>query len=279
MKANILSLEGEKIKQVDLPKQFNEEYSPDIIKRAFLVIQSHKRQPYGANPKAGKRASAKLSRRRRKYRGAYGHGISRVPRKIMSRRGTHFNWEGAFAPGTKGGRRAHPPKAEKDWSKKINIKERRKAIRSAISATTNKDLVKKRGHNFTEIPLILESKLESLSKTKEIISVLTKLGLEKELKRTSVKKVRAGKGKSRGRKYKRKKGPLIVVSSKCKLLNSATNILGIDICSVESLNIELLAPGAEPGRLTIWTDKSLERLEKENLFFNNKKETKNERSI
>ena len=46
-----------------------------------------------------------------------------------------MNWVGAFAPGTVGGRRAHPPKSEKIWSKKINKKENAKAIRSAISAT------------------------------------------------------------------------------------------------------------------------------------------------
>ena len=84
-----------------------------LIKRAVLTLQNNKRQRYGANPEAGKKVSAALSKRRRKYRGSYGHGISRVPRKILSRRGTSMNWQGAFAPGTVGGRRAHPPKAEK----------------------------------------------------------------------------------------------------------------------------------------------------------------------
>jgi len=266
MKANILNLKGEKIKTIDLPIQFEEPLHPNIIKRAVQVILTNLRQKYGAKPEAGKRASAELSRRRRKYRGSYGFGISRVPRKILWRRGRRFGWAGAFAPGTVSGRRAHPPKASKEWSKKINVKERRKAIRSALSATSNKELVIKRGHKVSiELPIIFESKFETISKTKEIQSILNKL-LNEELKRSSIKKIRAGKGTRRGRKYRKKKGPLIVVSKKCPLINSAKNIPGIDICTINLLNANLLAPGTEPGRLTIFTEDSIEKLKKEELF-------------
>ncbi|MAG20418.1 50S ribosomal protein L4 [archaeon] len=260
MKANILNLKGEKIKTIDLPIQFEEPFHPNIIKRAVQVILTNLRQKYGAKPEAGKRASAELSRRRRKYRGSYGFGISRVPRKILWRRGRRFGWAAAFAPGTVSGRRAHPPKASKEWNKKINTKERRKAIRSALSATNNKELVTKRGHVVNiELPIIFESKLETISKTKEIQSILSKL-LNEELKRSSIKKIRAGKGTRRGRKYKKKKGPLIVVSKNCPLVNSAKNIPGIDVCTINLLNANLLAPGTEPGRLTIFTEDSIEKL-------------------
>ena len=76
MKADILNMEGKKTKSIDLPPQFSEAIRKDLIKRAVLSIQSNTRQSYGAKPDAGKRASAELSRRRRKYRGSYGHGIS-----------------------------------------------------------------------------------------------------------------------------------------------------------------------------------------------------------
>src|SRR3989338_11129595 len=144
MKLKVISPEGKEDGSVTLPTQFSEEVRSDLIKRAVLAIQSHNRQPYGASPEAGKRASAKLSRRRRNYRGSYGLGISRVPRKIFSRRGTRMNWQGAFAPGTVGGRRAHPPKAEKIWWQNINKKERKMAIRSAMAATINKEAVTKK---------------------------------------------------------------------------------------------------------------------------------------
>src|SRR3989344_1611747 len=148
---------------VKLPLQFEEQVRPDLIRKAYQYYASHKRQPWGADPEAGKRSSATVSRRRRQYRGAYGIGISRVPRKILSRRGRRMNWVGAFAPNTVGGRRSHPAKADKIWTKKINKKERRKAIRSAISATVLKDLVAKRGHVVPDnYPFVLDKNFEEL---------------------------------------------------------------------------------------------------------------------
>src|SRR3989338_5909587 len=98
MKLDILDAAKNKVGEIELPSQFEEEFRPDLIQRAVLAIQSHKRRAYASSEDAGKRASAKLSRRRRDYRGSYGIGISRVPRKIMTRRGTRLNWVGAFAP-------------------------------------------------------------------------------------------------------------------------------------------------------------------------------------
>jgi len=267
MKASIISLEGKPIKEINLPNQFNEIFHPNLIWRAFLVIQSNKRQPYGTKPDAGMRYSAKVSRRRRDYRGSYGHGISRVPRKVLWHRGTQFGWVGAFAPGTVGGRRAHPPKSEKIWDKKINIKERRKAIRSALAATLDKNLVMLRNHKIPDIyPIIIEDKFENISKTKEIIEIFEKLGLKKELSRLEVKKIRSGRGKNRGRKYRIKKGPLLIVSKKCKLTDAAKNIQGVDVSTINQINVELLAPGSKAGRLTIYTQGAIEKLAKENLF-------------
>ena len=267
MKLDILDNSKNKTGEINLPSQFEEDFRPDLIHRAVLTLQSHKRQPYAASPDAGKRSSAKLSRRRRKYRGSYGIGISRVPRKILTRRGARMNWVGAFAPGTVGGRRAHPPKAEKIWWQKINEKERIKALRSAISATVIKDIVAQRGHlTPLDYPFILDDKFESLGKTKEVVKALENLGFGKELERVQKKKVRAGKGKSRGRKYQKKKGPLIVVSNTSKLMEAASNIPGIDIVLVKNINAELLAPGAKPGRLTLWTSAAINMMDKEKLF-------------
>src|SRR3989344_3383537 len=263
----VMDLEGKKVKEIKLPKQFNEPYHPNLIKRAVLVIQSNKRQPYGAKPRAGLRYSSELSKRRKDYKGVYGRGMSRTPRKVMWRRGTQFGYVGATAPGTRGGRKAHPPKAEKDWKKKINIKERKKAIRSALAATFNLELIKKRNHVIIkDFPFIIEDKIELLEKTKDVKNTLMKLGFEKELERCEKKKVRAGKGKSRGRKYKKKTGPLIVVSKNCKLLKSAINIPGLEVVNIRNINAELLAPGTHAGRLTIYTESSINKLEKYKLF-------------
>jgi large subunit ribosomal protein L4e len=115
-------------------------------------------------------------------------------------------------------------------------------------------------------PFALDGKFEEIDKTKNVIEALTKLGLANELTRVEGKKVRAGKGKSRGRKYKRKKGPLIVVAKKGKLYHAAKNIPGVDVVEARSLNTESLAPGSKAGRLTLWTSPAIDILEKENLF-------------
>jgi len=267
MKLAILTAEKKSAGEKQLPSQFSESYRPDLIKRAVHSLQSKARQRYGASPDAGMRHSSKLSKRRRKYRGCYGFGISRVNRKIHSRRGTRMFWVGTFSPQTRGGRRAHAPKAEKIFDQKINKKENRKAIRSAIGATVNKDLVVGRGHKVPEgYPFILDSKFEDLKQTKDVSKALDALGFAEELERSLVKKVRAGIGKLRSRKYQRKKGALIVVSGDCALAKSGSNLPGVDIVPVNALNAEVLAPGAEPGRVTLWTEKAIDILGEKKLF-------------
>ena len=268
MKLKILDTTKAEKGSKDLPELFNEEIRSDLIKKAVESLQSSARQRYGADPRAGKKCSAELSRRRRKYRGSYGNGISRVPRKILSRNGTRFNWTGAFAPGTVGGRRAHAPKATKIWIRKINDKERRKAIRSAIAATVMKDMVQERGHVPPDnYPFLITNDFEMLSKTKTVKEAMIKLGFDDELKRASNKTYRAGRSRLRGRKYRKRKGPLFVVSKDCPLLKTAVNIPGIDVVIVTDMNAELLAPGATPGRLTLFTESAIDQLGKDKLYY------------
>lgn len=263
----ILNLQKQKTKDVELPSQFSEPFRPDLIKRAVHALQSAARQAYGASPDAGMRHSSSISKRRRKYRGCYGFGISRVNRKILSRRGTRMFWVGTFSPQTRGGRRSHPPKSDKSFLKDINKKENRKAIRSAMAATFDKSLVESRGHKIpAEYPFIIDNSIENIAKTAEFKTALETLGFKEELSRSLVKKIRAGIGKMRGRKYKRKKGILVVVSEDCPLLKAAQNVPGVDIEKVSAINAELLAPGALPGRVTLWTDKAIEAVKTDNLF-------------
>jgi len=266
MKLSIMNGTKE-IGKMDLPSQFSEPIRPDLVRKAVLVIKSNNRQPYGTDPLAGKKASAKLSRRRRDYRGGYGAGISRVPRKILSRRGTRMNWQAAVAPGTVKGRQAHPPKSSKIWAVKMNTKERRKAIRSAISATIRRDYVSSNGHRLPELyPFIIDSSFESIDRTKAVLDGLLALGFSAELERVSEAKIRAGQGKLRGRRLRRKRGPVIVVSGPCKLEKSAKNIRGFDVIRVDKLNALSLSHDVRPGRLALFTDKAVLRLAEEGLF-------------
>jgi large subunit ribosomal protein L4e len=270
VKLKVLSLAKEAKSEINAPEQMNEPVRPDLIKKAVLAVQNNTRQAYGSTPLAGKKVSAFVSKRRRDYKACYGHGIARTPRKIMSKRGMRMNWVGAFAPNTVGGRRSHPPKLFKIWDWKINTKERRKAIRSAMSACIIKTMVVERGHKVPEnYPFFIETKFEDISKTKDALIALEKLGFAEELERLGDVRIRAGRGKMRGRKYRIKKGPLIVVSQKCKLMDAAANIRGIDVVTVDRLNAELLAPGCDFGRLALFTEAAVKRLETEKLFTEN----------
>lgn len=261
MKIPVVDKEKKELSKKEMPKQFTEKVREDLIYRAVITIRANLRQPYGAYDSAGMNVSAKLSRRRRDYKGSYGYGMARTPRKTLSHRGIRFNYVGALAPNTRGGRRAHPPKADRQWDKKLNIKERRKAICSALSATLVADIVKSRGHKLPkEFPFILSNDIESISKTKDVVKMLIALGFKEELDRTSAKTIRAGKGKNRSRPYRVKKSILFVVSKKCPLNKSASNISGVDIVTPDHLNADMLAPGTKPGRLTIYTEGAVDKI-------------------
>ncbi len=279
MKLKVMTTENKATGDVTLPIQFSESVREDIITRAVLALQSARRQAYGVFARAGLQHAADLSRRRRKYRGSYGKGISRVPRKILSRRGSQMHMVGAEAPGTIGGRRAHGPKAEKKWAQKINKTENRKAIRAALSATVNADIITARGHKIPEgFPFIIDDSFESIQKTAELEKVLVQLGFADELARASQKRIRAGIGKLRGRKYKSPVSFLFVTGKDDQPIEKAAgNLPGTEVATVNAVNAELLAPGTRPGRLTLYTKSAIERLEKEGLFTKDYKGVKAEK--
>ena len=251
---NVFSLDGKAVKTIPLPEVFQTPFRPDIINRAVIAIQTHRFQPKGTNVKAGQRNTAESV--------GPGRGISRVPR--IKGGGTPAAHQGGFAPGMRGGRQAHPPKPEKNIRKEINKKENTIAIRSAIAATVNKGKVSERGHvidELVEIPTVLVDDIEKLQKTSEVREALKNIGAWGDIERALVKKIRPGKGKMRGRKYKKKKSVLIVVGKNNGIYQAARNITGIDICEVKNLNAELLAPGGHCGRLTIWSESAMNQLE------------------
>ncbi len=248
--SKVFNLEGKAIGKIDLPPIFSTPLRPDVIKRAVLAVQSGRLQPQGRDPMAGKRTTAES-------RGT-GSAQARIPRRKGG------SARGAFAPGTVGGREGHPPLSGKIIVKKISRKERRLALFSAIAATASKETVSGRGHNIEDIPqipLVVTPEIESLRKTKEVEEALIRLGALSEIFRVrESRKVRAGRGKSRGRKMKQGIGPLLVVVEDKGVLEAAQNIPGVDAVSVTDLNAEVLAPGTHPGRLTIWTSNAIEKL-------------------
>jgi large subunit ribosomal protein L4e len=182
------------------------------------------------------------------WKGHYGKGIARLPRKAMWRRGTQFYWVGAEVSQTRGGRVAHPPKAVFAF-RKINKKERKLALGICFASTFNEDLIKK--HYTSLNNKVSSSVIEELpAKTKELISALKDIFGEAFSIVMKKRKIRSGKGKLRGRRYKSSSGIIIVSGNK-----ENAKFSGIDVKPVEEINIRDLYPF---GRLAIYTKKALE---------------------
>lgn len=255
MSTNVLTLKGNKSKtSVELPQVFNTPYRPDVIRRAVLSEQTKQRQPQGRYPLAGRLVAATSL--------GPGRGVSKVPR--THGKSTQHGNRGTLVNSTVGGRLAFPPSTEENTIEKINKKEYKLALYSAISATANKDLIINRGHLFNEklsFPLIVDDKLTALQRTSELIEIFDNLGVGDDLRRSQIRIIRAGKGTMRGRKYRRKVGPLLVVADDCDVMKATKNIPGVEVCKVKDLTVEKLAPGTHAGRLTVWTAEAIKALE------------------
>ncbi|MFC7227818.1 50S ribosomal protein L4 [Salinirubellus salinus] len=245
MKATVRDLDGGDAGEVDLPDVFTTQFRPDLIKRAVTAARANRRQAYGTDEFAGLRTPAESM--------GSGRGMAHVPRQ---------NGQGRRVPQAVKGRVAHPPKAEKDRSLDMNDKERKLAVRSAIAATTDADLVAERGHRFDEdleLPLVVSDEFEDLVKTKDVVSFLEAVGAHGDVERADEgKTVRAGRGTSRGRKYKEPKSILFVTSTEPS--KAARNLAGVDVATAANVSAEDLAPGTAPGRLTVWTESALEEV-------------------
>jgi len=245
--ATVRGLDGEDAGTLDLPEVFETPYRPDLIKRAVLAAQANRKQQYGADEFAGMRTSAESP--------GSGRGMAHVPRT---------NGQAARVPQAVGGRKAHPPKSEKDHTLAVNKKERKAAVRSAVAATTDSELVSERGHAFDDelaLPLVVSDDFEDLVKTKEVVSFLEAVGAYDDVERADDgRTVRAGQGKLRGRKYREPKSVLFVTSSDAGPSKAARNLAGADVATAREVNAEDLAPGTEAGRLTVWTESAVEEV-------------------
>ena len=247
MNVPIRDLDGDEAGEVDLPGVFDTPYRPDLIRRAVVAAQANRTQDYGADEYAGMRTSAESF--------GSGRGMAHVPRS---------GGKGRRVPQTVGGRKAHPPKVEKDRTQNINDKERKLAVRSAIAATADADLVAERGHRFGEgvtLPIVVSDEFEDLVKTREVVAFLEALGVHADVERADEgRNVRAGRGTTRGRKYKEPKSILFVTSGEAGPSKAARNLAGADVATAANVGAEDLAPGTHAGRLTVWTESAIEEV-------------------
>jgi large subunit ribosomal protein L4e len=261
MKVSLKDLRGKEIESLELPSVFNTPFRPEIIKKVYVNVLSTKFQPQGRYPAAGEIVSAESRNT--------GLGMARIARA----RGEGFQRAGQAAgvAGVRSGRLAHPPVSWKKNYKKINKKEKQLGFCSAIAATSNKDIIEKRGHNVGNIsafPIVVANDLEKMTKTAELRKTLLSLGLEDDLKRsTNTVRVPSGKSRLRGRKKRTALSCLIVVSKDSPVSKLKKSLPGVNIVSIEKLSIMDLVPGTKPVRLTIYTKNAIDSMNKINTVW------------
>lgn len=248
-RAHLLGVDGKPQSTVLLPLAFSTPVREDLIRRAVVAAQSHRRQAYGTTPTAGLRHSVEWSGK--------GQGVARTPRLMDSNRG-------AQAPNTVGGRPAHPPRVDRIWDKKINRKERRLAFASALAATRESKLAAARGHDVPHglaLPIVIDTPVEAIRTSSDARAFLERLKLWTDVQRSAegVHLRASGRARRRGR-VRRTPRSLLVVTSAPGLARGFENLSGVDVVPVPRLATEDLAPGGVPGRLTVFSRAAVESL-------------------
>lgn len=218
-------------------------------------MAKNSRQAYAVNIRAGKQVSASSW--------GTGRAVARIPR--VGGGGTSRSGQGAFGNMCRGGRMFAPTKTWRKWHRKINTTQKRYAVASAVAATAVPALLMARGHkidNVPEVPLVLDDAIENVAKTSAAKDVLNAVGgLDDVTKVVDSKKIRAGKGKMRNRRYVMRRGPLVIYSKNDGIEKGFRNLPGVELCSVERLNLLQLAPGGHMGRFCIWSKSAIEALD------------------
>merc|ERR1712001_60619 len=240
---------------VCLPAVFRAAVRPDIVSTIHNEIAKNRRQPYCVNVDAGHQTSAESW--------GTGRAVARIPR--VRGGGTHRSGQGAFGNMCRGGRMFAPTKTWRRWHRPINQKQRRYAVCSALAATAIPALLMARGHkieNVPEVPVVCSNSIESLTKTKAAVALLKRLNAYDDVEKCQQsKQIRSGKGKMRNRRYTMRRGPLVVYNEDHGIKQAFRNLPGVELISVDRLNLLKLSPGSHLGRFCIWSEGAFQKLD------------------
>jgi len=251
----VFNEQGETNGQVTLPAVFKAPIRPDVVNFVHSNMAKNSRQPYAVHKHAGHQTSAESW--------GTGRAVARIPR--VRGGGTHRSGQGAFGNMCRGGRMFAPTKTWRRWHRPINQKQRRYAVCSALAASAIPSLLMARGHkvdNVPEVPVVCTNAIESLTKTKAAVALLKRLNAYDDVEKCQTsKKIRAGKGKMRNRRYTMRRGPLVIYNEDHGIKQAFRNLPGVELISVDRLNLLKLAPGSHLGRFCIWSQGAFEKLD------------------
>ncbi|MCL5100666.1 MAG: 50S ribosomal protein L4 [Candidatus Marsarchaeota archaeon] len=252
MEVDVYKLDGSVEGKVTLPSVFEREFREDLIRRAILSDQSFEHQPQGHYILAGMQTTAVYVGKYTGYRRGRHMGMAIRPRQKL---GGGAMGDVRRIPSSVKGRRAHPHRPEKNIFEQINKKEYDAAIASAIAGSSNKELVHQKHVSKMSLPIVIDDNLESVAKTKNLLNTFKSLGLLDDVEKSHKPRLRIGMRRvSNKRRFR--SSVLIIAKNAENIIKAGRNIPGVDVCSVDDMKIEKLAPGAKP-RLIVWTKSAL----------------------
>merc|ERR1712227_1020954 len=251
----VVTVQSESGKQVQLPAVFLSPIRSDVVQFVHTNVNKNSRQAYAVSEKAGHQTSAESW--------GTGRAVARIPR--VPGGGTHRAGQGAFGNMCRGGRMFNPTKTWRKWHRKINVNQRRYAVCSALAASALPALAMARGHRISEVaecPLVVDSSVESVDKASKAVKIMKDLGAFEDVEKSkSSRQIRSGKGKMRNRRHVQRRGPLVVYAEDNGIKKAFRNLSGVEVCSVDTLNLLQLAPGGHLGRFVIFTENALAKLD------------------
>lgn len=253
---SVYDAESDKIEgSSTMPAVFSAPIRDDLVSFCHSNMALNRRQAHAVYHLAGHEHSAESW--------GTGRAVARIPR--ISGSGTHRSGQGAFGNMCRKGRMFAPLKVWRKWQRKVNTKQKRNAVASALAASACAPLVQARGHRIDtvpELPLVVNSL--NGSSTSGLLSNLKNLGAMDDLTRVrQSKRTRAGIGKMKNTRFTLRKGPLIIYGDESPMVKrAARNLPGVEVCNVNRINLLQLAPGGHLGRFTIFTKDAFEALDK-----------------
>merc|ERR1712000_59051 len=252
----IWGAEGNRTGQVSLPGVLVAPIRSDVVQFVHTNLNKNNRQAYAVSTKAGHQTSAESW--------GTGRAVARIPR--VPGGGTHRAGQGAFGNMCRGGRMFAPTKVWRRWHRRVNLQQKRMAVCSALAASALPSLVMARGHSINQVPevplVVANDAFSGLEKTSAAVKLLKAVSAYDDVQKSKdSRRIRAGKGKRRNRRYVQHVGPLVIFDEAGPLTRAFRNIPGVDMCQVSRLNLLQLAPGGHLGRFIIWTQGAFAKLD------------------
>jgi len=252
---SVYSDKGEVCGNVTSPAAFVAPIRADLVSFVHDQMAKNHRQAYAVKDIAGAQTSAESW--------GTGRAVARIPR--VRGGGTHRSGQAAFGNMCRGGRMYAPTVTYRRWHRSVNVKQKRHAIVAALAGSALPALVMAKGHVITdvpEIPLVVADSVQSFKKTKEAVALLKKLKCwDDVMKVKKSRTVRAGRGKMRNRRFTQKRGMCVIYDQDEGITKAFRNIPGITLISVDRLNLLKIAPGGHIGRMLLWTESAIKRVD------------------